>query len=103
MASVTRNPAVLRLMRKHFFTVSPDLNDPDPLYHMQDRLIAHLVEVYGRHVGADPKDLPFVHSRYTGGLYGYADPGRDMDKLPQIASNPESGVVMIAMDQAKLL
>ena len=101
-ASVTRNPAVLRLMRKHFYTVSPDLSDPDPLYYMDNLVIGHVVDVYGKHVGADPQDLPFVHGRYTGGLYGYADPGRGMEALPQIADNPESGIIMVAMNEARL-
>lgn len=102
VASVTRNPAVLRLMRKHFYTVSPDLSDPDPLHYMNDSVVSHVVDVYGKHIGADPQDLPFVHGRYTGGLYGYTDPGRGMDVLPQIADNPESGVIMVAMDEARL-
>ncbi len=103
MASVTRNPAIIKLMRKAFYTVLPDLTDADPLHPMQDKVVRHLVNVYGRHVGADPRDLPFVHGRYKGGLYGYADPGKGLEGLPQIAGSPESGIVMIAMDEAKLI
>lgn len=103
VVSVTRNPAVLRLMRRHFYTVSPDLTDPDPLHYMGDPMVSHVVDMYGEHIGADPRDLPFVHGRYTGGLYGYADPGRAMGALPQIADKPESGIIMVAMDEARLL
>lgn len=103
VASVTRNPAIVRLMGKGFFTVLPDLNDPDPLHHMRDPLIRHLVQAYGAHIGADEASLPFVHGRYKGGLYGYTDPGEGMNALPEIANNPESGVIVIAMDEAKLL
>lgn len=103
VASVTRNPAIVRLMRKGFLTVLPDLSDPDPLHHMRDPVVRHLVQTYGRHIGADEASLPFVHGRYKGGLYGYADPGEQMNVLSEIANSPESGVIVIAMDEAKLL
>lgn len=100
MASVTRNPAVLRLMAKFFRIVSPDLDDPDPFHHLKDdKLVQHLTKVYGRHVGADPAHLPMVVGRYTGGLYGGADPGKNIKQLPAIARHPENGMVMIALDR----
>ncbi|HSX34143.1 MAG TPA: hypothetical protein VLF62_00685 [Candidatus Saccharimonadales bacterium] len=98
-ASVTRNPAVLKVMQSGFCTVSPDLRAADPLHYMRDPLLRELASVYSAHIGSDPKDAPFVPGRYTGGLYGGEDPGRGMAALPQLAANPENGVMMLAADK----
>jgi hypothetical protein len=100
-ASVTRNPAVPRLMANGFYTVSPDLNAPQPLHHMmRDARVQHVTEVYARHVGVDPADAPFAFGRYAGGLYGSTDPGRCMP-IPEIAGNPENGIIMVALDRMR--
>jgi hypothetical protein len=100
-ASVTRNPAIPRLMTRGFNVVSPDLGHENPLHHYKNnRLLRHLTEVYGAHVGADPATLPLVPNRYTGGLYGYADPGQHMG-IPQLAESPEHGIIMIATERKR--
>lgn len=98
-ASVTRNPAIPRLMANGFYTVSPDPEHHDPLHHFKrnDR-VKELTEAYAEHIGAKHEDLPFALGRYEGGLYGYADPGHDMG-IPEIADNPENGIIMIATDR----
>lgn len=99
-ASVTRNPAVLALMRKAFHIVSPDLTADDPLHRVTShKLVRHLTEVYARHVSADVRDIPFVYGRYGNGLYGTTDPGRAMRALPDIANTPGNGVIMVAVSR----
>ena len=99
-ASVTRNPAVLRLMTTGFQIVSPDMGAGDPLHYFRnDERVQEATEVYGRHVVADPQSLPFVYDRYTGGLYGESDPGQNLTALPQVANNPENGVIMAAVER----
>jgi hypothetical protein len=101
-ASVTRNPAVPRLMANGFYTVSPDLEHPNPLHHFKrNRLVRHLTEVYGSHVDADPGELPFAIGRYQGGLYGYTDPGLRMAGIPEVTDNPDNGVIMVAVDRRR--
>jgi len=98
-ASVTRNPAIPRLMRTAFSIVSPDPANADPLhaYHNNSQVRA-FTEVYAEHIGADTATLPIVPGRYEGGLYGYADPGLAMG-IPEIESSNESGVVMVAVNR----
>jgi hypothetical protein len=86
-------------MTNGFYTVSPDLEHHDPLHHFKrnDR-VRELTEVYAEHIGASPDDLPFALGRYEGGLYGYADPGQAMG-IPEIANDPENGIIMIATDR----
>ncbi len=101
-ASVTRNPAVPRLMASSFYTVSPDLQAADPLHHFKDDgLVRHLTEVYATHVEADPSTLPFVPGRYGDGLYGGDDPGRRLTMLPEIAEHPGNGIIMVAIDRIR--
>lgn len=98
-ASVTRNPAIPRLMANGFHTVSPDLTYHDPLHHFkQNDRIRELTEVYAEHLGANPDGLPFALGRYKGGLYGYTDPGNAMG-IPEITDDPENGIIMIATDR----
>jgi hypothetical protein len=97
-ASVTRNPAVPKLMTRAFHTVLPDLTAPDALHTMQRADVQEATELYASHVGADPADAPFVFGRYTGGLYGGTDPGAHMP-LTEITSDPENGIIMIATDR----
>lgn len=102
-ASVTRNPAIPRVMRECFHGVMPDLTAEDPLRHMRDPLFGHLATIYARHIGSDPHDAPFVPGRYTGGLYGADDPGQGMARLPGMAENPENGIMMLAADRVAAL
>lgn len=96
VASVTRNPAVPRLMGKAFHVVSPDLSAADPLHHYKESaLVRHISEVYAKYVGGDPEVAPFVYDRYGNGLYGHEDPGRLM-ALPEIANHPGNGIIMVA-------
>jgi hypothetical protein len=98
-ASVTRNPAIPKLMTSGFYTVSPDLEHHDPLHHFKNNpRMRELTEVYAEHIGAPATDLPFAFGRYEGGLYGYADPGQAMS-IPEIADDPENGIIMIATDR----
>lgn len=90
-------------MKKGFYTVLPDLDDPAPMHNMSDPLVRHLVNVYGKHIGANSRELPFVHGRYGEGLYGGGDPGRGMHTIPEIANSPGTGVVMIALDKVHAL
>lgn len=98
-ASVTRNPAVLKVMQSGFCTVSPDLRAADPLHSMRDPLLQELAQVYSAHIGSNPAEAPFVNGRYTGGLYGGVDPGAGIAALPQLANHPENGVMMLAVDK----
>lgn len=101
-ASVTRNPAIPRLMTNGFYTVSPDLDNPDPLRHFKSNIrVRELTEVYAEHIGSEPAALPFAISRYEGGLYGYTDPGEQMG-IPQISDYPENGIIMVATDRRAL-
>jgi hypothetical protein len=103
VASVTRNPAVPKLMTKVFHIVSPDLSSPDPLHYFKSsRLIQHMTNSYAEHIGAAVEDQPFVCNRYGDGLYGGYDPGREMTCLPQISNNPSNGIIMVAMAQKEL-
>ena len=98
-ASVTRNPAIPRLMANGFYTVSPNMDSPDPLgVYKQNERVRRLTEMYAQHVDARVDDLPFVFGRYEGGLYGYEDPGRQIG-IPELADDPESGIIMIATDR----
>lgn len=98
-ASVTRNPAIPRLMASGFHTVSPDLDSDDPLHHYgRNEKVRALTETYAEHIGASPADLPLVVGRYEGGLYGYDDPGRHIG-IPELAADPESGIIMVATDR----
>jgi hypothetical protein len=91
-------------MTKGFHIVSPDLATPDPLHLAHEHaLVRHLTEVYGAHIGADPAQLPFALGRYEGGLYGYADPGQAMTNIPEIADNPENGIIMVAVGRKQQL
>lgn len=99
-ASITRNPAIPRLMAKAFHTVSPDLNHPNPLRpFVHDDRIRTLTEMYARHTDTATETLPFAVDRYQGGLYGGVDPGQNMIDIPEIAGYPENGIVMIAIDR----
>jgi hypothetical protein len=99
-ASVTRNPAVPRLMHKAFYTVSPDLQAEDPLHLVRnDGVLREISEDYSEYVGADPAETPLVRGRYEGGLYGGDDPGRGMRGLPEVSEHPANGVIMVAMDR----
>jgi hypothetical protein len=98
-ASVTRNPAIPRLMLNGFKVVSPNPTQPNPLhaYRHNDRVRA-FTEVYAEHINAETASLPIVPGRYEGGLYGYTDPGRNMG-IPEIEADKENGVIMVAIDR----
>lgn len=98
-ASVTRNPAVPRLMSKAFHIVSPDLEMPDALHHFKhNEHVRELTEIYAKHIDVRAEDVPFVVGRYGNGLYGFDDPGETM-ALPQISDYPGNGIIMIATEK----
>lgn len=98
-ASVTRNPAVPKVMSKCFAKVAPDLSAIQPLEIYNDPQIKTIMEAYGNYLGISPQNLPFAVGRYKGGLYGYEDVGKQMDKIPQIANYPENGIIMAAINR----
>lgn len=98
-ASVTRNPAVLKLMGKNFRTVSPDLGAVDPLHFVKENdRVQKVSTIYAEHIGADSAQIPFVFDRYAGGLYGDNDLGKAMP-ISEIAQNPQHGIIMVAIDR----
>ena len=99
-ASCTRNPAIPRLMNRYFDKVSPDISHTHPLHlYEDDEDIRYFTEVYGTHVGAAPEDLPFTYGRYKGGLYGSNDPGVNFPGIPEIQTNGENGIIMVATER----
>jgi len=97
MAAVTRNPAIINTVNSAFHTAMPDLRLADPLEGLRDRTVCHIAKVYGRHIGVGAADVPFARNRYTGGLYGDYDVGRDLTGLPEIAANPEHGIIVVGL------
>ncbi len=90
-------------MRSAFRVVSPDLGADDPLHYFKDRgLVRHLCDVYARHVGANPEDVPFIYGRYGNGLYGRDDPGEKMTGLPEIVNQPGNGIIMVAIGRRSI-
>jgi len=99
-ASVTRNPAVPKLMSKAFRVVSPDLGAPDPLHAFHSSpLVYDVTDFYAQHIGANPAETPLVRGRYGEGLYGLDDPGQGMTALPEVQLNPGDGIIMVAIER----
>ncbi|USX55493.1 GNAT family N-acetyltransferase [Lentzea sp. HUAS12] len=92
VATVTRNPAVCRMMAAEFRTVLPDLASDRPLRTLHHPGIATAVRSCAAHLGADAAGLPFIRDRYPGGLYGVRDPGLRMP-LPEISRDPSCGII----------
>ncbi|MGZ3146387.1 GNAT family N-acetyltransferase [Lentzea chajnantorensis] len=96
VATVTRNPAVCRMMAAEFRTVLPDLTSDRPLRTLHHPGVAMAVRTYAAHLGADGAGLPFIRNRYPGGLYGVRDPGLRMP-LPEISRDPSCGVITVGV------
>lgn len=92
-ATVTRNPATVRLVATNFRVVSPDLRAPRPLHLASDAEIAAITQEYAQHIDSQGP-LPVVTGRYEpSGLYGGQDPGRKMP-IPQVAQNVTNAVIV---------
>ncbi|KOV83935.1 GNAT family N-acetyltransferase [Nocardia sp. NRRL S-836] len=96
VATVTRNPAICRMMAAEFRTVLPDLSSDRPLRTLHHSGIATAVRHYAGHLGADVAELPFIRNRYPGGLYGVRDPGLRMPS-PEISRDPSCGVITVGV------
>ncbi|MBV2357152.1 GNAT family N-acetyltransferase [Streptomyces sp. J2-1] len=100
VVSVTRNPAVCRLMARRFTVCLPDL-DPaaaDPLRPLEHSAVRDAVKRYADHLDAADNPLPFLENRYPGGLYGAADPGRAMP-FPELAGHPANGMITVGTNR----
>jgi hypothetical protein len=98
VATVTRNPATVKLVGTNFRMVSPDLGATRPLHRADDARIAALTEEYAQHIGARGP-LPVVTGRYeSSGLYGGEDPGRRMP-IPAVAQDARNAVIVAGMER----
>ncbi|KJK42531.1 hypothetical protein UK23_36720 [Lentzea aerocolonigenes] len=101
VATVTRNPAICRMMAAEFRTVLPDLTSDRPLRTLRDPEVATAVRRYAAHLGIDVAEPPFLRNRYPGGLYGVRDPGLRMP-LPEISRDPSCGVITVGVGRKPL-
>ena len=93
VATVTRNPATVRLVAANMRHVSPDLRSAQPLHRANDFEIRAITETYAEHTHSQGP-LPIVLERYeAGGLYGGIDPGVAMP-IPQIANDRSNAVIV---------
>ena len=96
VASVTRNPAVCRMMAAEFRTALPDLASDCPLQTLRHPGVAAAVRCYAGHLGAEVAELPFLRNRYPDGLYGARDPGLRMP-LAAINRDPSCGIITVGV------
>ncbi|WP_055546861.1 GNAT family N-acetyltransferase [Streptomyces sp. NBRC 110028] len=98
VTSVTRNPAVCRLMAHHFEVSLPDLRPSahDPLWPLKRRGVSDAMRRYADHLDVSHDRLPILENRYPSGLYGVADPGKGMP-LPDLANHPEHGMIAVGV------
>lgn len=101
VATVTRNPAVCRMMAAEFRTVLPDLTSDRPLQTVHHPGVATAVRRCAGHLGVDVAALPFIRNRYPGGLYGVRDPGLRMP-LPEISRDPSCGIITVGVGRKPL-
>ncbi|MFC0112544.1 GNAT family N-acetyltransferase [Kibdelosporangium aridum] len=58
IASVTRSPAIPKLMKHAFYTILPDLSALNPFHPVERHDVREAAECYARYAGADPVNMP---------------------------------------------